>query len=230
MKPRAIIFDLFSTLVDNFTSDSYVQVLLRMANALDVPADDFKRIWQATVIERMMGVYGGTTHDNIAQVCMTLGVVPPIARIAEAGGIRIEFSRQSLNATSDVLNTLAKLRADGYPIGLVTDCTAEVPELWSTTELAPLIDHPVFSCNEGMTKPDPRIYLLACQGLQVEPRQCLYIGDGSSRELTGAAGVGMRAILIKGTHVDFAGIDRTDALSWSGEAVSNLRDILPIVT
>jgi len=40
------------------------------------------------------------------------------------------------------------------------------------------------------------MYRLACTGLAVTPAECLYVGDGGSGELTGAAAVGMRPVLL----------------------------------
>lgn len=131
--------------------------------------------------------------------------------------------------TDETLATLTQLRADGYRIGLVSDCTAEVPTLWSAMPLAPLIDHPIFSCREGITKPDPRMYLLACQKLGVDRQECLYVGDGSSQELTGASAVGMRAVMIDSAPIELAGVDRTDALSWRGERIATLSEVIPLV-
>jgi len=45
-------------------------------------------------------------------------------------------------------------------------------------------------------KPDPRIYHLALERLKVKPQDCLYVGDGSSHELTGARKVGMHPVQI----------------------------------
>ena len=111
------------------------------------------------------------------------GASPSTDQVAAASDIRVAFTKPVMTPTCETLRTLVQLRAYGYPIGLITDCTAEVPALWPVMPLAPLIDHTVFSCREGITKPDPRIYLLACQKLGVSPEECVYVGDGSSQEL-----------------------------------------------
>jgi putative hydrolase of the HAD superfamily len=228
--PNAVIFDLFGTLIDNLDFTVYDGILSQMADVLHVSGEDFRRAWRAAIDDRMSGKHGSTTQDDVAHACLAMGAIPRPDRLDEACAIRVDFTAQTLKPASETLVTLAELRTQGYPIGLITDCTSEVPALWPNTPLAALIDHAVFSCREGITKPDPRIYLLACRRLGVEPGQCLYVGDGSSRELTGASEVGMRAILLKGTHIDFSGIDRSDALSWRGEAISSLSDILTIAT
>src|SRR5206468_8569944 len=63
-------------------------------------------------------------------------------------------------------------------------------------ELAPHVDDVVLSCAVGMSKPDPRIYRLACEHLDVTPEQCLFVGDGANDELAGAERVGMRAVCV----------------------------------
>jgi len=54
-----------------------------------------------------------------------------------------------------------------------------------------------FSCLLGVRKPHPGIYLHVTRRLGVAPEQCLYVGDGDSRELSGAAALGMTALRIR---------------------------------
>ncbi len=79
-----------------------------------------------------------------------------------------------------------------------------------------------------MKKPDPRIYRIATDQLGVEPETCLYIGDGSSGELTGAAQVGMHPILLNlpENNPDAHQIDKED---WNGPAISSLSEVLMLV-
>ncbi len=45
-------------------------------------------------------------------------------------------------------------------------------------------------------KPDPAIFLLACQGLGAVPQDCLYIGDREQEDWHGATAAGLRARLV----------------------------------
>ena len=54
----------------------------------------------------------------------------------------------------------------------------------------------VLSCTVGLRKPDPRIYRLACERLDVRSDECLFVGDGANDELAGAERVGMRAVCV----------------------------------
>ena len=76
-----------------------------------------------------------------------------------------------------------------------------------------------------MMKPDPRIYRLACERLGVQPSGCLYIGDGSSGELTGASTVGMDAVLIRAPD-DTENGDRED---WQGARISSVNEVFDLI-
>ncbi|MDE0965358.1 MAG: HAD-IA family hydrolase [Candidatus Latescibacteria bacterium] len=54
-----------------------------------------------------------------------------------------------------------------------------------------------FFCDVGFMKPEPAIYHLACEHLQVSPTETLFVGDGGSDEFQGAAAVGMQPIQAK---------------------------------
>ena len=85
------------------------------------------------------------------------------------------------------------------------------------------------SCVVGMKKPDPQIYLLVCEKLGVNPEDCVYVGDGGSNELTGAAGVGMYPVMIQdpGEDEDTHVVDKEK--SWNGPVISTLNEILRIL-
>jgi putative hydrolase of the HAD superfamily len=97
---------------------------------------------------------------------------------------------------SGALATLDRLRAGGYRLGLLSDCSSELYEAWADTPYASRIDAPVFSWREGLRKPDPRLYATVAARLGVPAEDCWYVGDGGSREHAGAERAGMRPVLI----------------------------------
>jgi putative hydrolase of the HAD superfamily len=106
-----------------------------------------------------------------------------------------------------------------------------VPAIWEDTPFAPLIDVTVFSCKVGVQKPAPLIYQLTAEQLAVKPEACLYIGDGDSHELTGAAQVGMHPVLIRDPDEDRTDVHRVDweAEDWHGPVITSLKDVLNLV-
>ena len=47
----------------------------------------------------------------------------------------------------------------------------------TVAEIMSLFDHVIESSKVGLRKPDPRIYALMCEALDVEPKNCIYIDD-----------------------------------------------------
>lgn len=223
----AVVFDLFGTLVPNLSRAEFRATAEAMARAVGAPAEDFVHLYgEGTYRLRFTGELP-TTEANVEYVCERLRVRAEPEQVAEAVRLRIGLTRRMLLAPlPGALEALAELRESGYAIGLVSDCSAEVPLVWPETELAPLIDAPVFSCRVGFRKPDPRIYALACEGLGVPPARCLYVGDGSGRELSGARAVGMRAALIRVAYDGTTDTDRPEVLAWKGLELEALADVL----
>ncbi len=228
MKYKAVIFDLFGTLVDNFSMREHDAVKRQMAAALSAPPEDFARLWGETFNKRATGAFR-STKDNIEYICQRLGVRPKGECIKLAVKIRVDFTRHSLKPRDDAPETLTQLIQEGYRIGLISDCSSEVPLLWADTPFAPLIHAALFSCVVRLMKPDPRIYRLACEQLGVKPQECLYVGDGSSHELTGASRLGMHAVLIRVPYEDTYDAHRIDAEEWNGPTIVSVREVLGLL-
>jgi putative hydrolase of the HAD superfamily len=46
----------------------------------------------------------------------------------------------------------------------------------------------------GVRKPDARIFQMACERLQVQPEDCLMVGDNLSADIEGAKSIGMQTV------------------------------------
>ncbi len=225
MKYKAVIFDLFGTLVETSTIDEYKKILAEMADVLRAPRDEFTRLWFQTFNQRVTGELP-SPERNIRYVCDKLGVRVTDEQVKEASRIRRDYTRSCNIPRPDALDTMALLKEKGLKIGLISDCAGEVPICWEDTPLAPMIDTPMFSCSVGIKKPDARIYLMAASQLGVNPKDCLYVGDGSSHELTGAQKVGMHPVLIRVPHEDGTQVYRVDEEEWHGPRISSLSEVL----
>jgi putative hydrolase of the HAD superfamily len=65
----------------------------------------------------------------------------------------------------------------------------------STAAIFPLFDHLIESSKAGVRKPDPKIYLMMCDALQVAPSACVYLDD-LGVNCKPAAELGMTAIKV----------------------------------
>ena len=227
MKFNTVIFDLFGTLVDDFVS-SVGQMHQEMAAALAVPYEQFIRLWGQTAKMRIIGAFD-TVEANIKYVCDTMNVHPGTEQISKAVEIRMKYIRQALQPRPDAVTTLRQLKEQGYKIGLLSNCSIEIPILWPETAFADLFKSPVFSSRERLKKPDPRIFHLACERIGVTPERCLYIADGEDHELTAAAKVGLHPVLIRTSSQETRGELHQEAREWRGATITSLLEVLELV-
>ena len=121
------------------------------------------------------------------------------------------------------------MRDEGFKIGLLSNCSIEIPIVWPETDFAGLIESPIFSSRERVKKPDPRVYHLVCERLAVAPEECLYIADGENHELRAAAAFGMNPVLIRPkSHVPSDEL-RQEAREWQGLTISALAEVLRLI-
>jgi putative hydrolase of the HAD superfamily len=228
MKYQAVIFDLFGTIIDNFSLPEYQSVLVEMASILKAPHDEFVRWWFDKFIERITGVHP-THKESIEYICQKLGIRVSEAQVEHAARVRLDYTARAIKPRVGSIEVLTQLKSEGYKTGLISDCSGEIPIVWDNTPFAQLFDATVFSCKAGTKKPDPQIYYMAAEKLMVEPQDCLYIGDGGSQELTGAANVGMYPVLIRvpDESTDAHFIDREE--NWDGPVISSLPEVINLL-
>jgi putative hydrolase of the HAD superfamily len=229
MKYGAVIFDLYGTLIDFYTVEEFRQAKSRVAEALGAPASGFLRVWTECMGDRMVNRFGDV-EGTLRHICTTLGVQPEPDRLSQCALASVAAVKRELRPRPAVPDTINALKQAGLRVGLLSDCTIEVPMAWPETPLAPLIDEPVFSCVEEMAKPDPRMYVTVCERLGVRPEECLYVGDGGSRELTGAREAGLNPVLIRVGYDSFIDPWRADALEWDGPTIRAIPEVLSLVS
>ena len=221
---RGVIFDLFGTLVSGVQSGKFNTLIEKMAKAMDLSFEEFNRAWVETAEDRYRGKFR-TIRENLEAVLRILGQRATGEGIQKAVALREAHTNHELDPKAESEKVLRKLRGRGLKIGLISDCSPGVPELWMRCSLSNLVDVSIFSSEVGLKKPDPKIFRLALGQLGLSAKECLYVGDGGSQELSGAAQVGLRPILLEpesGTVVAGYG---WEAETWTGERVGNLSEI-----
>ena len=227
MKYKAVIFDLGGTLIPETPWAEKNAVVRQIASVLSAPPDDFIRIWHDTFDIQMKGVHQDFP-SFVGQICQKLGVNPKDERLINlAGNILFENTRRHImNPREGAIETLQILKNRSYKIGLISNCNNIVAEVWGETPFAPFIDIALFSCSEGMMKPDPRLFQLAIEKLAVTPGECIFVADGIADELVGAAWFGMYPVMIS-----VPGENENDPYreEWSGPVISSLAEVLDLV-
>jgi putative hydrolase of the HAD superfamily len=192
--PTAVLLDLYNTLVSSGADVRRDEINAAMGADLGVdPPERFSALFRQSYPQRFVGALGDL-EATVRAVAHVAGVTPTESQVRLAAARRRAFARELLWPSPSTLEALDALRADGWRLGLVTNCSAETPELWKRTPLASRFEAVGFSCELGVAKPDPAIYLAVCSFLSVPPTECLYVGDGGDGELPGAANLGMSVV------------------------------------
>ena len=223
---QAIIFDLFGTIVDGFavSTAGYQEAF---STALGVPHDALMRHWRQLTDRRTLGEFQ-TVEDSIQHVCDLLSATPTTEQMTRAVEIRLDLTRRALTPKPDAVATLRELRRDGFKIGLLSNCSIEIPLVWPHTVFIELFDATVFSSLERIKKPAVEIYRLACQRLGAAPHECMYIADGENYELTTAANLGLHSVLIKSPSQAKSQELPGEALKWQGTTIGCLTEALKL--
>lgn len=220
MPTRAVVFDLWETLVDCPTAESE-RIRHRWADLLGVSLERLNELWYDATAYRARE--SGPLAPAIRALCAAVGGEVDAEELI---AVRREMTRGALVPREGVLDTLAELRRRGLGTALITNCTEDVTDVWADGPLAGSFDACVFSSAAGYVKPDPQIYELAWTLLDIPPAECLFVGDGANDELAGAARAGMTPVLVcpRGTAPRWDGLG-----DWAGLQIATVPDVLELL-
>jgi putative hydrolase of the HAD superfamily len=218
--PRAVVFDLWETLVDWPHQESIV-LRQRWSERLGIGVERLDELWYAPAAYRQRE--SGPLAPILHAICEETG---SRADVAELIDWRVEMTRRHLVPRQGALETIAELRRRGLKVGLISNCTEDVVLAWEHTKLFGLFDAAVFSSQAGWVKPEPEIYELVCEVLEVAASECVFVGDGANDELGGAARMGMTPVLIHraGEAPPWDGLR-----DWQGLRVTSIPEVLELV-
>lgn len=131
--------------------------------------------------------------------------------ILTAAGVTLSNATRAalaeLKAFHDVENTwdavseeavpvLGRLRAAGLRIVVVSNTNGTIRRLFDRVGLAPHVDLIVDSQEEGVEKPDPRLFRIALERSGASPSATIHCGDLYEIDVVGARAAGLPAVLL----------------------------------
>lgn len=96
----------------------------------------------------------------------------------------------------DVVPCLDRLDAMGIPVAVVSNWDISLHRILRIAGVYQRFAVVVASLEEGIEKPDPKIFHIALQRLGVAPEDAFHVGDDATDDLQGAANAGIPATLI----------------------------------
>ncbi len=187
---KAVIFDMFETLISYHTCPVYFGT--QMAEDAGIPTQDFLFKWRATDYDRSTGKR--TVEEVLEQILKEFGAYSEtlLQTLVSKRCATIEMCLEHKHV--EIIPMLQTLKEQGVFIGLISNCYLEEAMRIRESEMLPYFDAVFLSNEQGICKPEKEIYHRCLNALSVKPEECLYIGDGGSKELETAQELGMKAV------------------------------------
>jgi len=189
---KVVFFDLFFTLVNPIYQDDELE---NEYTILGIEKDVWEKASEALYHERGIGMVK-EPYEMIRQIAHSINPEIPHETLLLVTEARVKRFKKCLkNVDEKVLRTIRAIKASHKKIGLISNADIIDTQGWEDSPLSEFFDVVIFSCNVGCVKPDRKIYELALEQMNEEPRYCLYVGDGGNNELVTAKEMGMTIVL-----------------------------------
>ncbi len=174
---KAIIFDCFGVL----TSDTLLELLKERVH----DEADWQELWRRDDLVNR----GEISFDEYLEFVGSL----------------VELSREETglifgaNSQNERLLDSIRVLSSQYKLAILSNMARDIVEQLIGAENRKLFDVITLSCDVGMVKPDPHIYLRCAEALGCQPEECLFVDD-KARYCEPARALGMQTI----QYVSFA--------------------------
>ena len=187
---KAVIFDMFETLITHFESPLYMGQ--QIAADIGIPEPKFREIWDTTDDDRTLGKR--SLEDVIEEIlkvndCYSIELFERI--ITKRKQSKEECFK---HIHPEIIPLFLKLKEMGIKIGLITNCYFEERDVINNSIFMDYFDSVCMSCEMGVKKPDIQIFQKCMNDLDVAAEECIYVGDGGSFELETARSLGMHPL------------------------------------
>ena len=105
------------------------------------------------------------------------------------------FKKALIDVDAKILDVLSDIKRNGKSICLISNADIIDVMYWSESPLNNLFNDAIFSYEVGYLKPQTEIYKAALKKMNVDPEECIFVGDGGGDELKGAKELGIKTIL-----------------------------------
>ncbi|WNV81908.1 HAD-IA family hydrolase [Umezawaea sp. Da 62-37] len=99
-------------------------------------------------------------------------------------------------AYPDTFQALRKVSEAGLRVAVLSNTGWDIRAVLRRYGVDHLVDEVVLSYEVGMIKPDPKIFLLTCERLRVDPAEVLMVGDSEEAD-GGAEAVGSKVAIVE---------------------------------
>ncbi len=216
---KAVLFDMGDTVVDlGEGRGSYEErVMLRVARVFDALASRGVTLPEQGVFCELLAKDSEAQYQAALREQLGIDATTVMRRFLVAQGLPadddlVEAAAEAYcHGGSELLaplrlgavETLSALKARGLRVGALSNTIQPARYLTANLHhwgLDGLFDARVYSSEVGVAKPHPQIFRVALEQLGVKANEAVYVGDRIVPDVSGAHGVGMKAVLIEVAH------------------------------
>ena len=188
MDLQAVIFD-YGEVLSGPPDPQAHRNLLAIAG---VPEEAFEKAYWAHRLDYDADILDGQTYwQTVARDTGASFTVKQIEQLMEQDAI------MWMNLNPAMIAWIPRIKAAGFRLGILSNMGFGVLDYMRPRfPWLAQFDYLTFSCDLGIVKPDPAIYLHTVKKLGVAPDQALFI-DNLEKNITGAEAVGLHAALFQ---------------------------------
>jgi putative hydrolase of the HAD superfamily len=212
MDVKAVLFDLYGTLIDIETDERDWSAYLNLAKYLSyrgvsLSADEIRWFYFEKMHQHRVASREKHPEMDVRKIWYEIlkeHEAPELYRLnLDEGTFLSDFAalQRALTRKRFMLYPpalyLLQLLKPRYRLGIVSDCQVDyaIPEM-KILGIYGFFNSIVVSAEHGFRKPDQRLFELCLSQLQVEPHQAVFVGNDAYRDIGGAKSVGMKTILV----------------------------------
>jgi epoxide hydrolase-like predicted phosphatase len=181
---ESVIFDWGGVLIE----DPAPGLIRYCAKTLCVASEDYIKAHSKFADDFHKGLICEDTFWE--KICPELNVPKPNVR-----SLWTEAFKAAYVPKADMFSMAASLQENGYRTAVLSN--TEVPAMqYFHQQRYDMFDVLVFSCTEGVTKPDRKIYEITLKKLGSQPKQTIFIDD-NPEYINGAKEVGINTVLFQ---------------------------------
>jgi len=120
----------------------------------------------------------------------------------------------------ETINVLNEIKKMGFTVIVVSNFDSRVYDVCDNLGIIDHFDDFIISSEVGYAKPDVEIYNIALNRNNLNPEECVFIGDNYSNDYVAPTNIGMRALLLN---------RESENEKHSVDKISNLNELLKII-
>ncbi|MDO8510916.1 MAG: HAD family hydrolase [Nanoarchaeota archaeon] len=180
-KIKAVIFDLYGTLIYQQDTKPYLRLFLE----LGLLPEEIRQARRIALTEDFQNLSGFVNR-----------IKPDLSIDLQAYEEEVAQEVESAATFPETKKVLGELRGRGLPLGLISNLGSPYKRSFFNLGLDTYFQKVFFSCEVGISKPNLIIYERMLQELNINPSQALMIGDKVHCDIDPPKSIGMEAILI----------------------------------